>query len=60
MKDIRAVARLAAALNILGDVPDGFSVSILRKVFVPGNPAATAANVLGLEAQFRLGFAADI
>ena len=59
-RSIRAVARLAAALNILGDVPDGFSVSILRKMFVPGNAAATAANILGSEAQFRLGFAADI
>jgi len=59
-RSILAVARLAAALNILGDVPAGYSVTILRKVFVPGNAAATAANVLGSEAQFRLGFAGDV
>jgi hypothetical protein len=56
----RATARWAAALNLLSAVPDGFSVSVLRKVVVRGDPAATAANVLGSEGLFRLGFVADL
>ena len=56
----RATARWAAALNLLSAVPDGFSVSVLRKVVVRGDATATAANVLGSEGLFRLGFVADL
>jgi len=57
---IRATARWAAALNLLSAVPDGYSVTVLQKMVVRGNAAATAANVLGAEATFRLGFVADL
>ena len=57
---VRATARWAAVLNILSAVPDGFSVSILRKLVVRGDAAATAANILGSEGLFRLGFVADL
>lgn len=57
---LRASARWAAGLNFLCAVPDGFSVSVLLKLVVRGNPAATAANILGSERTFRLGFVADL
>jgi hypothetical protein len=56
----RAKARLASALNVLSAVPAGFSVFVLQKLFVRGDPAATAAHILGSEGLFRLGFVADI
>src|SRR5438093_2944349 len=59
-RPVRATARWAAALNIFSAVPDGFSVSILRKLVVRGDAAATAANILGSEGLFRLGFVADL
>ena len=57
---VRATARWAAALNILSAVPDGFSVTVLRKLVVRGDAAATATNILGSEGLFRLGFVADL
>src|SRR5215471_2258894 len=57
---VRATARWAAALNLLSAVPDGFSVSVLRKVVDSGDAGTTAANVLGSERLFRLGFVADL
>ncbi len=59
-RSVRATARWAAALNILSAVPDGFSVSTLSKLVVRGDAAATAANILGSERLFRLGFVADL
>ena len=56
----RAKARLAAGLNVISAVPAGFSVFVLQKLFVRGDPAATATNILGSEGLFRLGFVADI
>jgi hypothetical protein len=45
---------------VLSGVPAGFSVYVLLKLFVRGNPAATAANILGSEGMFRLGYAAEL
>jgi len=53
-------ARLAGAVYVLSGVPAGFSVYVLLKLFVRGNPAATAANILGSEGMFRLGYAAEL
>src|SRR5438552_6578898 len=54
-RSVVATARWAAALNILSAVPDGFSVSVVRKLFIRGDAAATAANILGSERLFRFG-----
>jgi uncharacterized protein DUF4386 len=59
-ESIRTVARWAGALNLICAFPDGFSVSTLRKLIVLGDPAATAAHVLGSEALFRLAVVADL
>jgi len=56
----RVRARLAGALYGISAVPAGFSVFVLQKLVVRGDPAATATNILGSEALFRLGFVADI
>lgn len=56
----RVRARLAGALYLISAVPAGFSVSVLLKLVVRGDPAATATNILGSEGLFRLGFAAEI
>ena len=37
-----------------------FALGIRDALIVPGDPAATAANILGAEPWFRLGFAADL
>ncbi len=56
----RATARWAAALYVLSAVPAAFSVSVLQNTLVRGDPAATAARILGSQARFRLGDAAEI
>ena len=55
-----ATARWAAAIYIISGVPAGFSVFVLLKLVVRRDPAATAANILGSEGLFRLGFVCDI
>jgi uncharacterized protein DUF4386 len=55
-----ATARWAAVLNILSAVPDGFSVSVVRKLVVRADATATAANILRSEGLFRLGIVADL
>jgi hypothetical protein len=37
-----------------------FALGVRDALIVPGNAAATAANILGAEPMFRLGFAADL
>ena len=56
----RAKARLAGTLYLISGVPAGFSVYVLLRLVVRGDPAATATNILGSEGLFRLGFVADL
>src|SRR5262249_32267350 len=60
MTPIRAIARWAGALNVLSAVPDGYSVTVLRRLVNPRDAAATATNILGAEGAVRLGFVADL
>jgi hypothetical protein len=54
----RALARLAGAFEALEGLTYTFGqVIVLDKMFVTGNAAATAANILQREGLFRLGFA---
>src|SRR5438128_993058 len=59
-KSPRFKARLAGALYLTSAVPAAFSVSTFLKLVVGGNPAATAANILGSEGLFRLASVAEI
>jgi len=54
------MARLAGGLYGISAVPAAFSVFVLARLVVRNDPAATAANLLGSEGLFRLGFAADL
>jgi hypothetical protein len=54
------MARLAAGLNVLSGLPTGLSVWVLSRTVVRGDSAATAANILGSENLFRLGWAAEM
>jgi hypothetical protein len=59
-RSLIATARLAGALNALSAVPDGFSVTVMRKLVVHGDAVATATNILRSEGLYRLGLVADL
>jgi hypothetical protein len=56
----RRTARVAGVLYFTSAVPAGFAVFVQLKLVVRDDAAATAANILGSEALFRLGFVADL
>ena len=57
----RKIARMAAVFELLeGLASAGGQVIILNRLVVPGNAAATAANILGHETLFRVGFALSV
>ncbi len=57
---IKRIARLAGGLSIASGIPDGFSISVLKKVLVKGDAAATAMNILHNETLFRAGIVSEI
>lgn len=58
--DARSLARVAGTLYLVIILCGLFSEAIVRSsLIVPGEPAATAANILGAGWLFRLGFAGD-
>jgi hypothetical protein len=57
---IKRIARIAGALSIGSGFPDGFSIYVLKKVFVKDDPSATAANILQFETLFRTGIVTEI
>src|ERR1700687_6105343 len=57
----RFKARMAGVFQLLEAVTAAFGeVIVLGKLVVPGNAAATAANILGHERLFWLGFASSL
>lgn len=60
VRAVRSAARWGGALSVLSGIPDGVSVTILRRMVVRGDAAATGANILHSEGLFRLGFVADL
>ena len=57
----RSLARMAGAFQLLEALTATFGqVIVLDRLFVSGNAAATAANILGHERLFRLGFASSL
>jgi hypothetical protein len=57
---IRRLAQVAAALNILSGLPDGFSIFVLRKLYARDDAAETIRRILANESQLRLGCVAEI
>ena len=60
VRSLLLTARLAGALNIFSGVPDGFAVSVVRKLVVRGDATTTAANILASEGLFRRAIVADL
>lgn len=57
----RSLARMAGVFQLLEALTATFGqVIVLDRLFVSGNAAATAANILGHERLFRLGFASSL
>lgn len=60
MSSRNTLARLAGLLYLLVAVGGGFAESVRSSVRVPGDGAATAANIVQHATLFRIGFAADL
>jgi hypothetical protein len=61
MKSPKRLARFAGFLYLLNGIASGFAFAyVLGKVFVTGNAAATAANVLANTGLVRIGAVADL
>ena len=57
---IKPIARIAALLSIGSGIPDGYSISVLKKVLVKGDAAATSLNILQNETLFRGAIVSEI
>lgn len=55
-----ALARSAAALNVLSGVFTAYSITVLRRVFVLGDAAGTTARLVASESSFRLAIGAEV
>jgi Domain of unknown function (DUF4386) len=61
MSSAKTMARLAGLLYLIVAIGGGFSELFVRmSVKVPGNAAATAANIVAHQTLFRLGFVMDL
>lgn len=61
MKSIKSKARIAGVFYLLIFICAGFAEGYVRTgVLVPGDPSATAQNILASEGIFRLGLASDL
>ena len=59
--NLRSLARTAGLLYLVIIVCAGFAEGVVRGgLVIPGDAAATAANILGSPGLFRMGFAADL
>jgi len=61
MTSPKRLARIAGALYLLNGITSGFAFGyVLTKVYVPGNAAATAANVAANPGLVRIGVVTDL
>ena len=61
MTSIQRTARLAGLLYVLSSIPGAFAwIYVGDRVFVEGDPAATAERIRGFEALFRAGIAGEL
>ena len=61
MKSIKSKARIAGVFYLLIFICAGFAEGYVRTgALVPGDPSATAQNILASEGIFRLGLASDL
>jgi hypothetical protein len=61
MESTRATARLAGLLYVVSSLPAPFALLYVPgRLFVEGNPAATAEHLRGLESLLRAGLAAEL
>src|SRR6059036_3744127 len=56
----RITARIAGAFYLLVFVTGGAAFTVVDRLVVSGNPAATATNILAHEASFRLGWTLNL
>lgn len=61
MTSPKRLARIAGILYLLNGITSGFAFGyVLTKVYVPGNPATTAANVAANPGLIRIGVVTDL